>query len=260
MIGMGKTAVAALALMTVVFTGCVTTGSRVYTINAVGYAEVENGKTEPAMKKAVLNARQNLVTNIAKFLEYKFTIDPELEQKILFYSKTGKKGVHNNTCYAAIEFELDLYDFMAKNADFRNLYAWEILGLAPYYSDYINAYRPIGIWIKDQLAEGKRKDPAMMAALSAIPCFSGNFMINKPVIGGFFVVSKVMCLGGALLKAEQSDFVKGASWVGLAALTVLDVMSVFTETAAINEKLKYLQEALFADAGTLGAAFASAKF
>lgn len=258
---MKKVLVAAIAVMAVVFTGCASpTGSRVYTINSVGYAEVQNGKTDQARKEAVKNARQNLISNVARFLEYKFTIDPELEQKILFYSKAGKQGVHNNTCYASIEFELDLYNFMAKNADFRNLYAWEILGLAPFYSEYINAYRPIGIWIKDQLAEGKRKDPTMMAALSGIPCFSGNFMIGKPIIGGFFVVSKVMCLGGALLKAEQSDFVKGASWVGLGVLTALDVMSVFTETSAINEKLKYLQNALFADADSAGAMLASVKF
>jgi len=217
-------------------TGCATaTGSRVYTINAVGYAEVENGKIEQAKMKATANARQNLVANIARFMEYKFTIDPELEQKILFY-------------------------FMAKNADFKNIYAWEILGLTPFYSEYVNAYRPIGIWIKDQLADGKRRDPVGMAALSGLPCFSGNFMIGKPIIGGFFTAAKLMCLGGATLDAQQSKEVRITSWVGLAALTVLDVMSVFTETSAMNEKLKYLQNALFAEGTSSGAVYASVKF
>jgi hypothetical protein len=242
-------------------TGCATaTGSRLYTINAVGYAEVENGKIEQAKMKATANARQNLVANIARFMEYKFTIDPELEQKILFYSKAGQQGVHNNTYYAAIDFELDMYNFMAKNADFKNIYAWEILGLTPFYSEYVNAYRPIGIWIKDQLADGKRRDPVGMAALSGLPCFSGNFMIGKPIIGGFFTAAKLMCLGGATLDAQQSKEVRITSWVGLAALTVLDVMSVFTETSAMNEKLKYLQNALFAEGTSSGAVYASVKF
>jgi hypothetical protein len=258
---MMKKALLIAAVAAAAFTGCASTnGSRVYTINAVGYAEVENGKVEPAKKLAVQNARVNLIGNIAKFLEYKFTIDPELEQKILFFSRPGREGVRNNTYYASIEFDLDLYNFMAKNADFRNLYAWEILGLAPFYSDYMNAYRPIGIWIKDQLADGKRRDPAGLAALSGIPCFSGNFMLNKPIMGGFFTAAKVMCLGGALLNAQQSDAVKAASWVGLAGLTVLDVMSVFSETSAINEKLKLLQNALFAFDSNGGAVYASTKF
>jgi hypothetical protein len=242
-------------------TGCATAaGSRVYTINAIGYAEVKDGKVEEAKKTAVSSSRQNLVSNIARFMEYKFSIDPELEQKILFYSRTGKQGVHNNTFYAAIEYELDLYNFMAKNADFKNIYAWEILGLTPYYSEYVNAYRPIGIWIKDQLADGKRRDPVSMAAMSGIPCFSGNFMIGKPVIGGFFTMAKLLCLGGAALDAQQSKEVKITSWVGLGVMTVLDVMSVFTETSAMNEKLKFLQNALFADNSESGAVYASVRF
>jgi len=242
-------------------TGCATaTGSRVYTINAIGYADIVDGRVNEAKKQAVANARQNLVSNTARFMEYKFNIDQELEQKILFYSRAGQQGVHNNTYYAALEFELDLYNFMAKNADFRNIYAWDILGLTPYYSDYVNACKPIGIWIKDQLADGKRRDPVGTAALSGIPCFSGNFMIGRPIIGGFFTVAKLLCLGGGALNAQQSNEVRVTSWVGLALMTALDVLSVYNQTSEMNEKLKYLQNALFAEVPNSGAVYASVKF
>lgn len=253
--------VLAVSLTAAFFTGCATApGPRVYTMNATGYAAVVDGNTTAAKTEAEAKARQNLVKSIARFMEYRFTINNELEQKILFGSKPGKQGVQNSTYFAEIEYELNLNSFLAKNGDFRNIYAWEMLGLAPYYSEYINAAKPIGVWIRDQLAEGKRRDPAGMGALSVVPFFSGNFMIGKQAMGGFFTVSKMLCLGGALLKAEQSDDVRNVSWVGLAVLTALDVLSVFTETSDMNERLKDLQDALYAGKSNAAAVYASVKF
>jgi hypothetical protein len=242
-------------------TGCASVSSnRVYTINAEGYAEAENAGAAGAKKQALENTKQNLISSIARFMEYKFEIDPELGKKIIFNSKIVRQGIKNGTYYAEMSYDLDLYSFMAKNGDFKNIYAWEILGLQPFYSDYMNAYRPIGIWIKDQLADGKRRDPFMMSAFSVIPCFSGNYLIGKPVIGAFFTATKLLALGGAALNAEQSNEIRITSWVGLGVITILDFLSVFNETTALNERLKLLQNAIFTDKSDAGETLMNVKF
>ncbi len=184
------------------------------------------------------------MSNLSRFLEYRYHIDPEMEQEILYKSRISGRGAHRDYYSVNLYYTLDLYNFIAKHGDFRNIYAWKLLGLQGFYSNYINSNKPIGIWAKDEIAEAKNLDPLVLSSLSAIPLFSGNFLINKHMMGGFFTATKTLCFVTAVLSEESEPEIKTWSWIGLGVFTGLDMLSVFFETNAIKQRLEFLQGAI----------------
>jgi len=232
-------------LWLILITGCSTGAiNRTYRVNATGYAEVEDGNLKKSAKKAVENARRNLITNVGNFFEYKFNIDTQIEQEILYSSKIGEHGVEKNYCFVNVYCDLDLYKFIARHGDLRNIYSWELLGLESVYSEYITSNKPIGIWAKDYMIKSTLKDPFLMSSASVIPCFSGNFLINKPVVASFFTATKTIAVLSAILSESKETEIKMWSWIGLGIMTALDFLSVFTETSAINSRLQLFQKAI----------------
>ena len=257
---MKKTVVMLFAVL-IAATGCTTTAvNKSYMINARGYAEIENGNTSEAKKEALKDAKENLIGSVHRFLEYKLPLDAELEQKIIYNSIVAGKGINRDVYYINLAYNLDLYNFVAKNCDFRNIYSWEILGLQEYYSDYINSKKPIGIWAKDMAAVNETKNPYLISSASFLPFFSGNFLLNKHMIGGFFTAAKCLTLAGAVLSDPKETEIRGWSWAGLGVVTILDIFSVFYETTAINEKLNMLQGAVLSDNFDLDIQILSKKF
>lgn len=227
-----------------IFMGCAT-GSiqRIYRINATGYAEIQNDINK-AKKEALNNARTNLVSNVARFFEYMFNIDPQIEQEILYLSKISGDGIEKNIYYIDIYYDMDLYKFIARHGDLKNIYSWELLGLESVYSDYINSNLPIGIWAKDQMLKKTLKDPLLISSASTIPFFSGNFLISKPITGGFFTAAKTISIFSALLSDSNEKEIRMWGWFALGISTALDVLSVFSETDAINKRLQHFQNAI----------------
>jgi len=227
-----------------ILTGCAT-GSiqRIYRINATGYAEIKNDVNK-AKVEALNNARTNLVSNVARFFEYMFHIDSQIEQEILYLSKIGGNGIEKNVCYVDIYYDMDLYKFIAKHGDLKNIYSWELIGLESVYSDYITSNKPIGIWAKDQMIKNTLKDPLLMSSSSIIPFFSGNFLISKPIMGGFFTAAKTVSIFSALLSDSNEKEIRMWGWIALGITTALDVLSVFSETDAINKRLQLFQNAI----------------
>ncbi|MCX7698596.1 MAG: hypothetical protein N2114_03925 [Candidatus Goldbacteria bacterium] len=245
----------------ILMTGCATGAiNRTYRINATGYAEVEGKNVKEAAKEALSNARRNLITNVGNFFEYKFNIDPQIEQEILYLSKIGEHGVEKGFCYVNVYCDLDLYKFIAKHGDLRNIYSWELLGLESVYSEYVTSNKPIGIWAKDYMIKSTLKDPFLMSYASIIPCFSGNFLINKPVMGSFFTATKSIAICAALLSESKETEIKMWSWIGLGIMTGLDILSVFTETSAINSRLQLFQNAILMGKSDLSFSLFAKKF
>jgi len=227
-----------------IFMGCAT-GSiqRTYRINATGYAEIKNDVNK-AKDEALSNARTNLVSNVAKFFEYEFNIDPQIQQEILYLSQISGNGIEKNIYYVDLYYDMDLYKFIARHGDLKNIYSWELLGLESVYSDYISSNKPIGIWAQDHMIKNTFKDPLLMSAASTLPFFSGNFLINKTIVGGFFTAAKIVSIFSALFSDSNEKEIRTWGWIALGISTFLDVFSTFTETKAINERLKLFQKAI----------------
>jgi hypothetical protein len=184
----------------------------------------------------------NLYGILQRFMEYKVEFDKGIESKIEYESKIVNSGVSKGFYFYDLGYRLDLYEFVAKNADFQNYNSWELLGLENYYSDYMNSNRPIVIWIQEKCTKEKLKDPVLLATMSVIPCYSGNFMLGKNIMGGFFAVGKSLCLVSGIFN-EQNN-VQVYSYISLALLVAADIYAVITGSNAINKKLEYLEDAV----------------
>lgn len=243
---MKKILAAAVLSALLLFTGCATSGiTRNYTITATGYTEIEGGDVKAARQEAMTGAKYNLISNLQKFMEYKLPISPELTQKVVYGSKVAGEGRNQDGYYVTMAYNLDLYNFVVQNCDFKNVYTWQLLGMEKYFSDYMNSNLPIGIWTQKSISREKRPDTMTMAMLSAIPCYSGNFALGKNIEGGFFSVLKLTALLTAIFHPQSTA--KIWACVGLAGATVFDIYSVFYEVNSMNQKLELFENAVLSD-------------
>jgi hypothetical protein len=240
--------IAATAVLTAL-TGCAGVNvARNYNINATGYAEISGGSIENAKAEALVNARKNIVENLRRFMEYKLPISAELQQKISYSAKIEGEGQSPDGYYMALSYDFDLYNFVAQNCDFKDIFTWQLLGMEKYYSSYIDTGLPIGIWTQRELSGEKRPDAAFTSMLSVLPCYSGNFAIGKDTVGGFFTAVKLVCLLTAVFSQQTSSRVW--SGLGLAGATAFDIYSVNYEVLSDNRKLELFENAVLTDGST----------
>lgn len=243
---MNRILVTAIAASLLALTGCATSSiTRNYTITATGYTEVSGNDVKAARNEAAAGAKQNLIYNLQKFMEYRLPISPELTQKILYGSAVAGEGRNQEGYYVTMAYNLDLYNFVAQNCDFKNIYTWQLLGMEKYFSDYMNSGLPIGIWTQKTMSMEKRPNVTSMAMLSVIPCYSGNFALGKNTTGGFFTVFKLAALLTAIFHPQSSA--KVWACVGLAGFTVFDIYSVFYEVNSLKQKLEAFENAVLSD-------------
>ena len=229
-----------------VLTGCASTSiTRNYTISATGYTEISGNNVKQARVEAMTSAKQNLIYNLQRFMEYKLPISPELTQKVLYGSTVAGEGRNSEGYYVTMAYNLDLYNFVVQNCDFKNLYTWQLLGMEKYFSDYMNSNLPIGIWTQKSISREKRPDTMTMAMLSAIPCYSGNFALGKNIEGGFFTLLKLTGLLTAIFHPQSTA--KVWACLGLAGGTAFDIYSVFYEVNSVNQKLEAFENAVLSD-------------
>ena len=243
------TGIIAAAAILSAMTGCAGVNvARNYNISATGYAENSGGNIENAKAEALANARKNIVENLRRFMEYKLPVSEELQQKISYSAKIGGEGQNSDGYFVALSYDFDLYNFVAQNCDFKNIFTWQLLGMEKYYSSYIDAGLPIGIWTQRELSGGKRPDAAFTSMLSVLPCYSGNFAIGKNTVGGFFTAVKLACLLTAVFSQQTSSRVW--SGLGLAGATAFDIYSVNYEVLSGNRKLELFENAVLSDGST----------
>jgi hypothetical protein len=237
---------ASMLISLVLGCGCATSSvSRNYMISASGYALVDRENITDARKEAVTNAKLNLVNNLQRFMEYKLPISRELTQKIFFSGRIANEGRRQDGYYVDMYYDFDLYNFVAQNCDFKNEYTWQLLGMEKYYSDYLNSNMPIGIWTQKALSREMRPDVVSLTMLSAIPCYSGNFALDKNIEGGFFVAVKITCLLTAVFHPQMNAKIwSGAGFIGA---TAFDMYSVSYEVNSMNHKLEYFENAVLSD-------------
>jgi hypothetical protein len=243
---MKKLLTAAVLTALLMSTGCATSSiTRNYTITATGYTQIEGDNVKAARQEAASTAKQNLIYNLQKFMEYKLPISPELTQKVIYGSTVAGEGRNQEGYYVTMAYNLDLYNFVAQNCDFKNVYTWQLLGMEKYFSDYMNSNLPIGIWTQKSISKEKRPDTMTMAMLSVIPCYSGNFALGKNIEGGFFSVLKLTALLTAIFHPQSTA--KIWACVGLAGATAFDVYSVFYEVNSMNQRLELFEDAVMSD-------------
>ena len=243
---MKKILAAAVVSALLLTTGCATSSiTRNYTITATGYTQIEEGNVKQARQEAASTAKQNLIYNLQKFMEYKLPISPELTQKVIYGSTVAGEGRNQDGYYVTMAYNLDLYNFVVQNCDFKNVYTWQLLGMEKYFSDYMNSNLPIGIWTQKSISREKRPDTMTMAMLSAIPCYSGNFALGKNIEGGFFSVLKLTALLTAIFHPQSTA--KIWACIGLTGATAFDIYSVFYEVNSMNQKLELFENAVLSD-------------
>jgi hypothetical protein len=178
-------------------------------------------------------------------MEYKLPISQELTQKIFFSSRITNEGRRQDGYYVNMYYDFDLYNFVAQNCDFKAEYTWQLLGMEKYYSDYLNSNMPIGIWTQKALSREMKPDTVSLTMLSAIPCYSGNFALDKNIEGGFFVAVKITCLLTAIFHPQiNAKILSGAGFIGA---TAFDMYSVSYEVNSMNHKLEYFENAVLSD-------------
>lgn len=230
---------------------------RVYSVNAAGYSSTAGKSLAEAKKEAETAARENAVEAVSRFLEYRLPVSSETRQLIIHGAKVTGSRTGDGTASATVSYDFDLFEFVGKNYDMKDYAAWELLGLENYYSDYARSAKPIGIWIQQKVSEERDRNPYAYASLSFLPVFSGNFVVNKNVMGGFFTAGKSASLLTVLCNDKQP--VKITAGVVLVLLTAADFYSVCRESSASVEKLESLQNAVLTDSGFSVELF-SAKF
>jgi hypothetical protein len=243
---MNKIFIAALAAM--LAAGCAAGNvKRSYSINASGYAEVTGAGEEEAKEEARRQAKENAVEAVSRFLEFRLPVSSQTSQVIKHGAVVTRSWVENRTAGATVAYEFDLYEFVGKNYDMKDYGAWELLGLENYYSDYARANKPVGIWIQQKINEEKNRSPFAYASLSLIPVYSGNFMLRKNVLGGFFTAAKAASLATLIFNEKQGA--KVAAGVLLGLLTGADFYSVYEQSNGSVERLENLQDAVLSDLG-----------
>ena len=238
----------AVVVFAVLCAGCANSQvKRVYSVNASGYATVENGDTEEAKRMAVYAAKENVVESVSRFLEHRLAVSSETSQVISHNAKVERSWVEGSSAGAKVTYDFDLYEFVGKNYDMKDYAAWELLGLANHFSDYARSGTPIGIWLQKRMSDEKNRNPYVYASLSILPVFSGNFMLQKNVMGGFFTAVKLASLATMIFNEKTGAKITGG--VLLAVATGADFYSVYAETSNSIEKLESLQDAVLSGSG-----------
>lgn len=240
---MKKIKLAVVTAAVIVLCGCAsTTGNKIYTINSRGTAEIPGTDVLSAQNRSLQYAREEMVYSIDRFLDFKFNFDEEAKRKIASESRVVKAGKNNGWYITELTYTLDLFDFLADNAGFRNFNTWELMGMPRYYDHYMTGNKPIGVWVQEKFAQEMSNDPVNQAVLSLIPAYSGNFAIGKNIVGAFFTAAKAAALLTAVFHPDEGAKIAACS--GLGVITALDFYSVIFETTESIKKLEALMNAL----------------
>lgn len=240
---MKKTKLAVITAAVIILCGCAsTTGNKMYTINARGAAEIPGDDIASAQNKSLQYAREEMAYSIDRFLDFKFNFDHETKRKIASESRVVKAGEKDGWYVTELTYTLDLFDFLADNAGFKNFNTWDLMGMPRYYDQYMTGNKPIGVWVQEKFAQEMSNDPVNHAVLSLIPAYSGNFAIGKDIVGAFFIAAKAAALLTAVFHPDKGA--KTAAYAGLGVITAADFYSVIFETTESIKKLEALMNAL----------------